>query len=513
MAKQIKIPKQPKPRKIIISTEFVINLARVKSYGEELFGKTVGDKFVREIRQKIAFLGKHPDANPKNRFLESTERKKTGLACLIMVALLIISGITELKAQDWPQYLGPDRNSTSSQKGLLKKWPASGPEVLWSIEVGKGYGGPVIKNGKVYLLDRDDEVGDFMRCFNLQNGEELWRYSYDSPGEFQYPGSRSVPVVDDNHVYSVGAYGELLCIDLQTRQPVWRKNIFKDFEGEKLPNWGISQSPFIYENMLIVSPQAPQAGVVAYDKLTGDVVWQTPKFSEGRTGDYVSPKVIKIHGEDHVVMTTSSSSPRTSNGKVTGIAPRTGEILWQITGWECITSIPCPVDAGDNKLLIAGGYNLGSMMIQINKNPEGTFEIVELFKTVEFGDQTKPPLFYDGHFYAMYRTHSRRDGLVCMNSDGEIMWKTGLNPGFDRGSMILADGLILASDGMSTLYLIEPDPTKFKPVSSIAILKEGGAAIVDRAADSTQNWAPLALSDGKLLIRDQNRMFCLKVAE
>ena len=75
MVKQIKTPKQPKPRKIIISTEFVINLARVKNYGEELFGKAVSDKFVKEIRQKIAFLSKQPDANPKNRFLESTEKE------------------------------------------------------------------------------------------------------------------------------------------------------------------------------------------------------------------------------------------------------------------------------------------------------------------------------------------------------------------------------------------------------------------------------------------------------
>jgi len=100
-----------------------------------------------------------------------------------------------------------------------------------------------------------------------------------------------------------------------------------------------------------------------------------------------------------------------------------------------------------------------------------------------------------------------------MNMEGKIMWKTGRNPDFDRGSMILADGLILATDGLNTLYLIEPDPTAFKPISRANILREGGASTAGMMAvgGSTQNWAPIALADGKLLIRDHNRMFCVKV--
>jgi hypothetical protein len=119
----------------------------------------------------------------------------------------------------------------------------------------------------------------------------------------------------------------------------------------------------------------------------------------------------------------------------------------------------------------------------------------------------------------MYRTNTKRDGLVCMNMDGNIMWKTGRNPNFDRGSMILADGLLLATDGLNALYLIEPDPTGFKQISKTVILKEGGGfspeniAGLSDVATSTQNWAPMALADGKLLVRDQNRMFCIKVAQ
>ena len=436
----------------------------------------------------------------------------------VFIGLIAISAIItmELKAQDWPQLFGPDRNHTSPQKGLLRSWPEEGPEALWSVNVGRGYGGPVVKDGKVYLLDRDDEAGDMMRCFSLQTGEELWEYSYNSPGELPFPGSRSVPLVSDSHVYSVGPNGDLYCIDLKTHQPVWNKNVWTDFGGTRLPVWGISQSPVMYGDLLVVASQAPQAGVVAYNKLTGSIVWQTANLGNET---YVSPKVIKIHGEDHIVMVTSSTNrvayrdAEPAMGIVTGLDPRTGKTLWQYSNWECHIQVACAVDAGDNQLLIAGGYERGATMIKVNKKADGSFETTELFTTLDFGDQTKPPLFHNGYFYTMYRTNAKREGLVCMDMEGKIRWKTGRNPDFDRGSMILADGLFLATDGLQTLYLIEPDPTAFKPISKAAVLREGRFEGMSAMGGSTQNWAPIALADGKLLIRDQNRMLCIKVAK
>ena len=238
------------------------------------------------------------------------------------VALLLMLGcITNSYAQDWPQFLGPNRNSTSPQKNLLRSWPEQGPEVLWRVGVGIGYGGPVIKDGKVYLLDRDDKVGDIMRCFDLSNGKEFWSYSYSAPGSVQFPGSRSVPAVDGDYVYSCGAYGDLYCIDINTHKPVWNVNVWTDFGGQpgngseggsgsgtgRFPTWAISQCPLIYGDLLIIASQAPEAGVVAYDKLTGDVRWKTPSL--GEVG-YVSPAIVKIDGTDHVVMVTASGGGR-----------------------------------------------------------------------------------------------------------------------------------------------------------------------------------------------------------
>ena len=277
---------------------------------------------------------------------------------LFVIFITLSAFYQAVTAQDWPQFLGPERNHTSPQKGLFRSWTNSGPEVLWSVNVGRGYGGPVVKNGKVYLLDRDDEMGDVMRCFNLQTGEELWKFNYDSPGELTFPGSRSVPIVDDRHVYANGPNGELYCIDINTHQLVWIKNVWTDFKGTRLPTWGISQNPLIYGNLLIIASQAPEAGVVAYDKFSGNMVWKTPKIGDaGITDNYVSPKVLKIYGEDQIVLVTSSSMGRGDSqrtmGNVVGIDPRTGRILWQYSNWDCHISVPCAVDAGGNRLLIA----------------------------------------------------------------------------------------------------------------------------------------------------------------
>lgn len=429
---------------------------------------------------------------------------------LIVSLLVLFTCTTQLFAQDWPQYLGPTRNSISTQKGILRTWPSTGPEVLWTANVGIGYGGPVVKDGKVYLLDRDDKVGDNLRCFELSSGKELWNFAYDAPGSVSFPGSRSVPVVDSKNVYTCGPYGDLYCIDINTHKPVWKKNVWKDFGGAEIPKWAISQCPLIYGDLLILASQAPQAGVVAYDKLTGNVKWTTPSL--GAVG-YVSPNIAKIDGKDHVVMVTASERGGGSKGKVVGIEPLTGKIMWEFANWECAIPVPAAVDAGDNKILVTGGYELGALMIQVEKKADGTYGTTELFRTVEFGDQTKTPLFYNGYFYAEYGTNFRREGLVCMDINGQIMWKTKRDPEFNKGSMILADGLILATNGGKALYLIEPDPKAFKPIASAELLVEQKTDAQSVERYGIQNWGPIALADGKLLIRDQSRIMCVKVAK
>lgn len=413
-----------------------------------------------------------------------------------LIAILLLSAC--IFAADWPQYLGPNRDSKSAEKGLLRAWSDGGPEVLWIIPLGVGFGGPAVVGGKVYLLDRDEEVGDTLRCFDLSNGEELWNFAYDAPGSFMFPGSRSTPAVDGDSIYTVGPMGDLYCININTRKPVWNGNIWKDCGGpEQLPRWGITQNPLVYGDLLIVAPQTSQAGVVAYDKGTGEVQWKSPALS-GAVG-YVSPSLVKIDGEDHLVMITASQGRgrSASGGSVNGLDPLSGKLLWTYENWQCPIPVPHAVDAGESRILVTGGYNAGSVMINVEKKADGKYEVSELFKNVDFGSHTQPPILYKDHFYAQYTTNERNDGLVCMSMDGQVQWKTGQDPAFVRGGSVLADNLILSVDGSTMLYLIEPDPSGFRPLASVKLLTPG------------ENWAPIALVDGKLIIRDQKSLKCL----
>ena len=417
-----------------------------------------------------------------------------------IVTVMVVLSATCAFAADWPWIYGPARDSTSDQKGLLRTWPAEGPKVLWTAPLGPGFGGPAVSEGKVYLLDRDEQVGDTLRVFDLSSGKELWSFAYDAPGTFMYAGSRTTPAVDGDHVYTSGPLGDLYCIDTKTHKPVWHKNIWKDFGGGELPRWAIVQHPLIYGNLVIVAPQTSQAGVVAYDKLTGELKWKSAPLSG--TPGYVSPSIVKVGGEDHVVMAMASvGRGRTAkDGSVNGLDPRSGKVLWTYTNWQCPIPVPQPVDAGEGRVLVSGGYSAGSAMFKVQKKEDGSYGVTELFKNPDFGSHTQPPLLYKDHFYSHYTINERSDGLVAMSMDGQIKWKTDQQPAFVRGGSVLADSLLLTTDGNTKLYLIDPDPSGFKPLASAVVLEPG------------DNWAPLALVDGKLLIRGQKQIKCLQVA-
>ena len=417
------------------------------------------------------------------------------------VALLVTLSMTSAYAADWPSIYGPRRNGTSDQKGLLRTWPAGGPKTVWTVPVGAGFGGPAVAGGKVYLLDRDERVGDQLRVLDLATGKQLWNFSYDAPGNFMFAGSRTTPTLDGELVYTTGPLGDLYAINTQTQKPVWHKNIWKNFGGGQLPQWAIVQNPLIYGDLLIVAPQTPETGVVAYDKRTGELKWKSPALS-GAAG-YVSPTIVKVAGEDQLVMVTAAvgRGRNARDGSVNGLDPRNGKVLWTYTNWQCIIPVPQPVDAGEGRVLITGGYGAGTAMVKVAKKGDGSYGVTELFKNPDFGAHTQPPILHSGHFYSHFTTNERNDGMVVMSIDGKVRWKTDQQPAFVRGGSILADGLLLTTDGNTKLYLIQPDPEGFKPLASAEVLQPG------------DNWAPLALVDGKLLIRGQKELKALQVAQ
>ncbi|MBN1832415.1 MAG: PQQ-like beta-propeller repeat protein [Deltaproteobacteria bacterium] len=409
-----------------------------------------------------------------------------------IVIISVLFATSQVVASDWPQYLGPKRNAVSEEKGLLRSWPEGGPKVLWTIPLGEGFGGPAVSEGKVYIYDRVDDKINVLRCFDLMTGNEEWTFSYEAPGSFSYGGSRSVPTIEGNRIYVCDIMGNFHCVDKNTHKALWYKNIWTDFEDTDLPLWAIAQNPLVYENMVIIASQTQEAGLVAYDKQNGNIIWKTTKLP-GDAG-YVSPRVVRINNEDQLVM-ISASRNEGSIGAVCGFNPKNGDPLWSYE-WKCKTPIPNVTEIGHNQLFVTGGYKAGGALIQIEKHGR-SWAAREIMFSKEFGTHVHPAIFYRGHLYSQCTNNQVRNGFMCMDLKGNIKWKTGRDPNFDKGGYILADDMLISSDGEKMLYLIEPTPTEFKVLAKAELL------------DTKQAWAPLALSDGKLLIRDQKQMKCV----
>ena len=438
-------------------------------------------------------------------------------AGICMAAGLVM--FTTAFAGDWPQFCGPNRNNISAETGLAHSWPAAGPAVLWTAKVTSGYAGPAIKNGSVYLLDHDG-LRSSVRSLDLDSGKELWICSFDDPGTVKnekYPGTRGTPTVTDDSLYAVTLLGTVVSVDLKSHEVKWRHSL-KEY-GKNPGGFGIAQSPVLVGGLVIIAPLTETASLVALNKDSGKEVWKVAGFP----GDgFVSPEIISIDGEDQILMVSGGSKPEKParrakdaasqdeepKGKqrptyVFAVSPKDGKVLWSYEGWFCSNPIPHPIPAGANTLFITSGYKAVSSLLRVEKK-DGDYEIKELFKTESAATQIEQPVFVNNYLFVGGTTKNARRGLICMDLEGNVKWDSSATagaPAFNDLNMIAADGMLIGLDGDSgKLHLIDATPNAFKELASAAVLTEKG-----------QTWAPIALSDGKLLVRDHAVMKCLNL--
>jgi outer membrane protein assembly factor BamB len=386
---------------------------------------------------------------------------------------------------------------------------------LWEKEVHPGYSGAAIRDGKAYFIDRNGDAS-ILRCMDMASGRQLWEVSIDDPGEIiaeKYKGTRGTPVVTEEAAYFVTDYGTFACVDLDAGKVKWKHHILKDYDTG-VRRYGVAQSPSLYRGMVLIAPHAPDVGVAAYDRTSGKRLWTSPGLGFHA---YISPRVERVCGEDMVIAGSSSEKEpigtrlrRKRPGEpekelapshIAGLSPRDGSILWDYTGWRCQLAIPHPVALPDNRFFITGGYDAGSAMIQVQKTESG-FEVKELYKTDEVGSQLHLPVQMGGTLFIGSTSNSRNDGMASFSLDGKRIWRTKDVEGaplFERSPFILVDGKLVALDAKSgVLYLLKADPEKYTELASAKLFDE-----------SEMSWAPMALSDGRLLVRDWTTLKCL----
>jgi outer membrane protein assembly factor BamB len=399
--------------------------------------------------------------------------------CLALAGLVATAGAT-----DWPQFMGPHGDGTSSEKGLTRSWPVDGPKVLWTVPLGPGYGGAAIRDGKVYLLDRVERQKDVLRCLDLETGKEDWTFGYEAAGPLDHEGSRSTPAAGEKFVYTIGPFGHFQCVDRTTHQVVWKKNLLGDY-GAKAPRWAVAQSPLLYKDIVVVAPQAEQVGMVGLDQATGEERWRS-----GAVGPmaYGSPMLVNVGGVDQfVIVNTLGAAAVSADGKV----------LWKYSH-PCKIPIPNVTALGNGKFFVTGAYLAGSSVIQVSRQGD-SWAVNELAQKAQVGGHCHPALLYQDHLYMLCNINERSDGMVCFDLEGNLLWQTKNSPNLDKGGSILtADGLIYVVDGRTgELHIVQPSPDGFKSLAKAKVL------------DGKEIWGPLALAGGRLVIRDQSQMKCV----
>ena len=412
---------------------------------------------------------------------------------ILTVLCLILS--LRLYAAEWPQFLGPDRTGTIKDKNFKGTF-GKGPEELWKVDLGQGFGGASVSKGEVFILDRQDDELDIVKCFDLKSGKIKWENSYKNPGRFGYNGSRSIPAVDDKYVFTIGSMGDVVCTDRKSGKTVWKKNLIKDW-GSVAESWGFGQSPIVYKDTVIFAPLSLKAGVIALDKATGKEVWKTADI--GSKDGYASPILMNLLGTQMLIQMSSDN--------VTGINPDSGKELFSWSGYKIKWAIPAPVKVDDKTLFITGGYEAGSVMIQLRKSGS-KISVNEVFRLKSTGAQIHAPIIHNSHIYGNFnenanlKKRSEKQGLTCIDLKGKTKWKTGETPNFNRGNVILVNDFMIIMDGdTGELYLAKASPAGFKQISKHKVLDGVGKNI----------WSPMAYSNGLMVVRDQNEMICLKI--
>ena len=343
---------------------------------------------------------------------------------LAMLATLALAPIA--RADDWPQWLGPQRDGVWRETGIVTSFPPGGPPVRWRTPIAAGYSGPAVAEGRVYVTDHVVAKGatipknQFSRntipgtervlCLNEADGKILWKHEYDCPYAISYPlGPRTTPLVKDGKVYTLGAEGNLFCLDAQDGKVIWSHDFKKEYQS-KTPLWGHSAHPLLDGQKLICMVGGPGSAVVAFDKDSGKEIWRSLTAKEL---GYCPPMIYEAGGKRQLIAWHGEA--------INGLDPETGKPYWsQPLKPYSGMSISTPRKLGDSlyftaamntclMLHLAADHPAASVAWRINKTKAGMYSV--------FGT----PFFEDGYIYGC-----TNDGvLVCLKADnGDRVWET-----------------------------------------------------------------------------------------
>jgi outer membrane protein assembly factor BamB len=375
--------------------------------------------------------------------------------------LLVVAAVCSVgqcaRADDWPQFRGPNRDGISNETGLLNSWPKHGPPLLWTYtDAGVGYAGPAVIGGRLYTMGARGET-EYLFALDLKTHKEVWAAKVGTmfiwkENEWN-PGPNATPTVAGGRVYALGSQGFLVCVDAATGKVYWRHDLPREMAADVNPigggpekmGWGFAWSPLVDGDCLICVPGGSEGTVAALDAKTGKVLWRSTGFTD--RASYASPIAAKLAGVRQYVVLT--------NEGLSGVAANDGKRLWHVDKEFPDVTIPTPLVHGDE--VYATGYKGGCMLVKVARTGS-SLDAVKVYANRNMDNRQGSVVLVYGHVcgYAEYK------GWVCQDFKTGKVLKTDRRS-LDRGALIYADGrLYCYGEQEGTLVLVDASPDRWE---------------------------------------------------
>lgn len=431
------------------------------------------------------------------------------------LALLLLAAAVG-RADDWPQWMGPDRDNVWKETGILEKFPAGGPKVLWRAKVAGSYSGPAVANGKVYIMDylTKDKVkeGNWegaeltgierVFCLSEKDGKEIWKHEYPVKVSVSYPnGPRCTPLVHGGKVYTLGAEGNLFCFEADTKKIVWEKNL-KTIYKNGSPLWGYAAHPLIDGDKFITLAGGDGTHIVAFNKNTGEEIWKAESSNGKDEVGYCPPTIVTVGGVRQLILL----KPRS----FTSIDPETGKRFWtQPYTADNGSIIMSPIVVGD--YLFGGGWNNKNLLLKLGtKDGKPTAETVWKDKRgFGFAPVNVQPMAVDGTVYGV----DQNGKLYAVElPSGKRLWETDQVAGKKGNS----DTAFIVKNGDRFFFFTEQgdlvigklSPKGYEEIDRANVLKP-----THKVSGRTVVWSMPAFANKKLFARNDEELVCVDLAK
>ncbi|HEY0006570.1 MAG TPA: PQQ-binding-like beta-propeller repeat protein [Pyrinomonadaceae bacterium] len=400
-----------------------------------------------------------------------------------MMMLIILSVVAVAQSGgDWPQWRGPNRDGVSKETGLLKQWPTDGPPLVWKAAgAGRGYSSLSISNGRLFTMGlRGDR--EYVVAFDISTGKEVWATAHgsayrDSRGD----GPRGTPTVEGERLYALGGNGDLSCLESKTGRVVWSMNILQKFGGSNI-NWGISESPLVLGDKVLVNAGGPNASIVALNKKDGSLIWKSQSDKPG----YSSAIPMEVGGTTQVIFFTAR--------RALGLDARDGRLLWEYPrAANDVANVATPV-ARANRVFISSDYGTGGGLVEIKASDKG-MAAQELYFTKEMRNHHSSSILVGDYLYGF-----SGGILTAIRFDtGEVAWR---DRSVGKGSLVYADGHLYCLSENGVVGLVEATPAAYREKGRFRIPQ-----------DSLPTWTHPVIAGGRLYLRDQDTIYAFDVRE